>query len=159
MRGKITDYEQIEALYKEGKISRTTLWRAKKRGWIALAYHSKKKENTELKEQDKLKLYWTIYKIAGKKFNIYSRDSYDHTTFKQVVGDIAGDVFLDILEYKTDLQTSLKKIGWKVREYLTRKGKYYEKYFLPADTAENRRKYDKRNMLSLESIIEAGIQI
>ena len=33
-REKITDMERIKALYKEGKISRTTFWRAKKRGYI-----------------------------------------------------------------------------------------------------------------------------
>ena len=156
---RITNIKEIEALYKEGKISRTTLWRAKKRGWIDFGYHTKRKENVELEEEEKLKLYWTIYKIAGRKINIYSRDRYDPTIFKELVADITLDVFLDILEYKTDLKSSLKKIGWKVREYLTRKGKYYEKYFIPADTAENRRSYDKRNMLSLESILEAGIQI
>ncbi len=153
MRKKITDSDTIDALYKEGAISRTTYWRAKKRGWIKLNYHKKQTGNYLLAPEEQLKLYWTIYKIAGKKFNIYSRERYDPATFKQIVADLTGDVFLDILEHKTDLPASIKKIGWKVREYLTRKGKYYEKYFIPADTAENRRNYDTRNTLSLESIL------
>ena len=40
-REKITDLKKIEELYKSGKISRSTFWRAKKRGYIVYHYHSK----------------------------------------------------------------------------------------------------------------------
>ena len=35
----IKDIEKMEQLFKEGKISKTSLWRGKKRGWVKVDYH------------------------------------------------------------------------------------------------------------------------
>jgi len=101
MREKITDLKRIEVLYKEGKISRSTFWRAKKRGYIILNYHSPSKlSNNELKQEDKKELYNVIRAKVINFVTLNLRVTLPYNDMTRLIDDITHDVFLFILERK-----------------------------------------------------------
>ena len=101
MREKITDLEKIEALYKEGKISRSTFWRAKKRGYIVLNYHtpSKMSEN-ELSNEEKNELYSIVRAKVVKFVTLNLRVTLPYDDMTRLIDDITHDIFVFILNRK-----------------------------------------------------------
>jgi len=101
MREKITDLEKIKALYKEGKISHSTFWRAKKRGYIILNYHSPSKlSNNELSKDEKKELYNIVRAKVVEFVTANLRAALSYREMTALIEDITHDVFLFILERK-----------------------------------------------------------
>lgn len=126
MKIKITNINEMEKLFKNSKISKTTLWRGKKRGYLYLNYHKKDIGNEKLIEEKTIALYYYTYKIVGIYLNRYMRTYLDRYNFKQIQGDIAGDVFIDLYERKKE--EVFKYVNNKAKEYMLRKKAYYRKY-------------------------------
>ena len=129
-REKITDMERIKALYKEGKISRSTFWRARKRGYIILNYHSTQKlSDYVLSKQEMYILQVIIYKKVMIFINKHQRKFYDHSTFNELKEDIARDVFLWIIEKQPhNLKEAVYSIKYAIYNILGQHPMWYSKY-------------------------------
>lgn len=87
----IKDRKTIETLYKEGKISRTTYWRARERGWIKYKWqnpHSEVEPNWEFYDED---IQETLVAIAKWYLSMYELPQVDHR-------DMVQDVLLYLYE-------------------------------------------------------------
>jgi len=74
MAKKITNPEEIKALYKEGKISKATYYRGLKKGYVVLGYHVPHKKNKLSPDEfwaEFLKHYNTYEGIAKKAISLY----------------------------------------------------------------------------------------
>jgi len=101
MRERIEDLEKIEELYKSGKISRSTWWRAKKRGYIVLNYHTLSKiSKYELSNEEKNELYNIVRAKVVKFVTTNLRAALSYREMTNLIEDVTHDVFLFIIERK-----------------------------------------------------------
>ena len=117
---KVTDIKEMEELYKDGKISRTSLWRGKKRGWIKPTWQQKKITSEATLDEvwkvvaplqkDFLKIAITIYKQNGLS-NDYA-----------VCDDMAHDAMIHVVE-KREIEYPLQLAKTYMTHYF-KKGRY-----------------------------------
>lgn len=131
MRRKVTKTEEIEEAFKKGLISKVTFWRAKKRGWCWIGYHTKeKKSNAYIKEHFEL-FYWFAFKKALKLCNSYILQEY-YSNIRDIAMELQHTTMLELLEGGVKVETKefiTAVISLKIREYAFRK-KEFRRYFL-----------------------------
>jgi len=127
MRRRVENLKEIEALYKEGKISKTSYWRAKKRGWCWVDYHKKalNPKNPIIEENIEL-LLGVAYKNAFRFCRLYLKDGFVDNT-ETIGADIAQEAIAYVIEVqpKGDIKRLIGIIKNKIKEYATRKRIYY----------------------------------
>ena len=124
---KITDEKKIEALYREGKISKTTFWRAKKRGWIAIDYHKKNKlSEYRLADFELIDLY---YRFKSFAYGYAYRWGLDYVVARQYAPDLAGEALVHILEIRPRDKKEAARRGFIYIKQLAHKDKRYRRYF------------------------------
>jgi hypothetical protein len=104
---KIYDMKKITKLYKEGKISKASFYRAKKRGWIDYGYHQPRDNGAKYTEMEMKEIYRYIYKVALNFYNLHKKQKYFHDKF--IVEDMAHDGFLYVVERKISFEDLRKK--------------------------------------------------
>lgn len=95
---KITNMEEMEKLYIDGRISKTTLWRGKKRGWIKVDYHKPhhpEHQDTTVSWNDILDNYDNIRNIVANEIRL-----------KGIGFDMLDDITNDCLIYLYERQQS-----------------------------------------------------
>ena len=124
---RIFDLQKIEELYRDGKISKSTWWRGKKRGWIDYGYHSIQPINKERKITDEEieKAYWWL---GGYAWHFASTWGVNYTAL-QMADDLAGDALVYCLEKKPNNMQHLLAMGTKRIKQLARRDSRYRKYF------------------------------
>jgi len=158
MKEVIKDLDKITSLYREGKISRVTYWRAKKRGWIHYNYHAPTDLGGEKMIDDNyVFLYSVCRKYAGNIFNKYKLKIYNVTTEKGIINDLAGDVFVKVLERNPkNLKEAFKKASYLARQLASRSNAYYTKYMFVPDSKEHRQ---TKEVYYIEDLKEKGVEI
>jgi len=139
---KITDLNQIKALYKEGKISKASYYRGIKRGWVCVDYHKPHTQPKKLSSAELDRMYRYVFKVVAILFNIYKKDS----SAEPILQDIIDDVYLYILERGYTLEDLRKiKIEYIIKSlYLQRP--FWAKYlFVPV--SKYHRSSEDREML------------
>ena len=128
-REKITDMERIEALYKERKISRSTFWRAKKRGYIVLYYHDTQKlSDYMLSKQEQADLYRYCKASAVDFVTLHLKRILDYKEMSSLIEDITHDIFLYIIERQpVNLKQAFKRVNLALKN-LSQKPLWYGKY-------------------------------
>jgi len=135
-REKITDFNKIETLYKEGKISRATYWRAQKRGWIYFNYHTPEDLGGVKFDEETTKFFYSICRqYAGEFYNLHKERILNTATEKSIIHDLAGDVFTYVISKNpVDLKQACIIAKFQVRNFAGRGKKWYCKYmFVPQD--------------------------
>jgi hypothetical protein len=131
MREKITKAEEIEEAFQAGHISKTTYWRAKKRGWCWVGYHTKEKtSNAYIKKHFEL-FYWFAFKKALAICNSYILEEY-YPNIRDIARELQHTTILELLERGVKIETRefiTAIISLKIREYAFRK-KEFRRYFL-----------------------------
>ena len=125
---KITDINKIDELYRAGKISRSTWWRGRKRGWIKYEYHKPHTQPRKFSSAELHRMYRNTYKVVAILFNRFKKDS----SAEPVLRDIVDDVFLYILERGYEFKDLKKVLGWRLLLHLYRKRPFWSQYlFIP----------------------------
>ena len=95
MRKKITNSIEIEKAFQQGHINKVTYWRAKKRGWCWIGYHTKEKySNAFIVEHFEL-FYWFALKKALRLCNSYILWEY-YPNIKDVAQELQHTVMLEL---------------------------------------------------------------
>ena len=152
-REKITDLEKIKKLYKSGKISHTTFWRAKKRGYIILNYHSiQKLSNYELNKDEKFKLYTYCRASAVDFVTKHIKKTLDYKEMTDLIDDITHDIYLYILERNPiNLKQAFKRVKYALLN-LRQTPRWYGKYLsFPIRKTEGKEKVKELEELALNS--------
>ena len=128
-REKITDMNKIAELFLEGKISRSTFWRARKRGYIILNYHSVQKiSDNKLSKKDLLELYNIIRAKVVKFVTNNLRVLLEYCEMSMLIDDISHDIYVYILERQpTNIKqaVSMIKMGFY---WIRQHPAWYNKY-------------------------------
>lgn len=124
---KIYDQKKIEKLYRAGKISRSTWWRGKKRGWIDYEYHSIQPINdkNKLSDEEIKKAYLWFGKYA---WEFASKWGINYTAL-QMANDLAGDALVYCLEKNPNNMKHFLAMGARKIRELARRDKKYRNYF------------------------------
>lgn len=121
---KITNLKEIDKLYRAGKISRSTWWRGRKRGWIKYEYHKPHTQPRKFSSAELDRMYRYTYKVVAVLFNRFKKDS----SAEPVLRDIVDDVFLHILERGYKFEELKKILGWRLLLHLYRKRPFWSQY-------------------------------
>ena len=152
-REKITDINKIEELYKNRKISRSTFWRAKKRGYIIINYHSKQKlSDYELSEDEKFQLYAYCRASAVNFVTAHMKRIMEYNEMTSLIEDIAHDIYIYILEKQpVNLKQAFSCVKYALLN-LRQKPMWYGKYLdFPIRRAEAQDKFKELEELVLNS--------
>ncbi len=148
-REKITNIKEIEKLYKDGKISRTTYWRAKKRGYIWINFHSPQKlSDYVLSKQEQYDFYNYCAATARNFISEHQKWFLDQQTFNTLAQDIAADLFLYVIERQP---INLKQAKARIKSAklaLSQNPRWYGKYL---DFPIRKKSGQEKNNLSLDS--------
>ena len=145
---RVSSIKEIDTLFKEGKISRTTYWRAKKRGWCEIDYHKrtipKNADGSFLVDIEKLYSFITIK--AKQYINAHIEPKYAPNTLS-----IVQDVVQEYMLYVVEKQLSVKQAFSFYKHFIPsvcQRNKMYKKYFIFADSLTHlsaRRAFDAHN--------------
>jgi len=124
---KITDMNKILELYREGKISRSSYFRAKKRGWVYINYHAPQTRHEEHKysADEILHIQNYLFKIAAKFFNAYKKRYYEND--RCIILDMTNDALVWVLERKIKVD-ELKRYTKYLFNHLYLQKPYWAKY-------------------------------
>jgi hypothetical protein len=131
MRKKITDKKEIEEAFNSGLINKVTYWRAKKRGWCFVGYHTKEKNPSDFIEEHFELFYWFAFKKALKLCNSYILKEH-YNNIRDIAQELQHSVVLELLECGVKTETKefvCAVISNKIREYAFRK-REFRRYFL-----------------------------
>ena len=107
--------KKIHELYEEGLISRTTLWRAKKRGWCS-PYWQKKEITSNASQEEMMLLVSKLYEDVKKKaIHLYS--IYGKREDWGICDDMAHDAIEHIIK-KKEIAYPLNVAGTYMKHYL-----------------------------------------
>jgi hypothetical protein len=116
---KIYDMDKIYTLYKEGKISKASYYRGKKRGWIYYEYHKPRDNGAKYTQTEMEEIYRYLFKVALNFYNIHKKQKYFHDRF--IVEDMTHDAFLHIIQRKISLKNLKRKTKYLFKDlYLKR---------------------------------------
>ena len=152
-REKITDLKKIEELYKSGKISRSTFWRARKRRYIIYHFHSKQKlSDYELSEDEKSQLYTYCRASAVNFVNLHLKRFLDYKQMSDLIEDIAHDIYVDILErMPVNIKQAFGMVKWALKN-LSQHPQWYGKYLdFPVRRKEAQSIFKELGKLALNS--------
>ena len=152
-RRKITDLDEIKKLYEDGEISRSTFWRARKRGYIIMNYHSKQKlSDYELSEDEKFKIYVYCRASAVNFVTKHIKRILDYREMTSLIEDIAHDIYIYILEKQpVNLKQAFSCVKYALLN-LRQKPMWYGKYLdFPIRRAEAQDKFKELEELVLNS--------
>ena len=142
---KITDKAKAKELFKKGKISKTSYWRFKKRGWVIVNYHTPKNTGNCLNDKEKVELYSYIFYVTLKYMNMYLKNDF-FGNFKDIANDIANEVYIMILERGFDFDKA-KASSKNMIKQTAQRNKLYNNKFIFADNKKH-----KGNRMYFESI-------
>lgn len=94
---KITNREEVEKLYREGKISSTTLWRFKKRGYIMLGWQKPHKQST-LSVHEVWELVLSLQKAITAIAWYQAKAIITEYYTKETIDDIVQDTLIHLVE-------------------------------------------------------------
>ncbi len=128
-REKITDINKIEELYKSRRISRSTFWRAKKRGYIILNYRDVQKiSDNKLNKEELLKLYNIIRAKVVKFVTNNLRVLLEYCEMTMLIDDISHDLYVYILERQpANIKQAVSRIKYAFY-WLRQHPAWYNKY-------------------------------
>ena len=152
-REKITDLKKIEELYKSGKISRSTFWRAKKRGYIIFHYHSKQKlSDYELSQDEKFQLYAYCRAGAVNFVNLHLKRFLEYKEMSDLIEDIAHDIYIEVLErMPVNIKQAFGMVKWALKN-LSQHPQWYGKYLdFPIRRKEAQNSFKELDELVLNS--------
>ncbi len=127
---RITTEQAIQA-HEQGLISRTTLWRAQKRGWCEIDYHKKSVGTATYTEEEIKQLNKSAFVKALRYCKAFMIWKYI-PNIDTVAMDLQQEALLHIWETKPPYLQAFSKMEMKIREQAQR-NKMYSKYFIFAD--------------------------
>ena len=114
-RKRITNLAEMDKMYQDGVISRTTLWRAKKRGWCS-PYWQEKEVTSDATKEEMMLLVSKLYKSIKKK-STYLYSIYGKREDWSVCDDMAHDAIEHII-LKKETKYPLHVAGTYMKHYL-----------------------------------------
>jgi len=127
---RITTEQAIQA-HEQGLISRTTMWRAKKRGWAEVGYHQKSIGTATYTEEEIKQLSKSAFVKAIRYCKAFIIGAYA-SNMQSIAMDLQQEALLHIWEVKPPYLQAFSKMEMKIREQAQR-NKMYSKYFIFAD--------------------------
>jgi hypothetical protein len=132
MKRKVTDEREAKELFERGKISKTSYWRFKKRGWVMVDYHTPSNLGNKLNDDEKVELYKYIFYIALNYSNTYLKKEF-FSNLKDIAGDITHDVWIMLLERGFDFKKA-KNSATNMIKQVAQRNKLYNNMFHFADS-------------------------